>query len=1037
MRIIKRIALVFSLLLVLVIGVAIAIPIIFQDEMIAVVKEQINTNINATADFDEVDMSLLRSFPHLSLTLTDFTIVGKDQFDGVPFLSAKESAITVNIKSFLGENTPLEINAIKLSEPFVNVMVLADGVANYDIAIPSASETPVEEESAATALEIALKSYQITDGRIVYDDQSSDIFMAIEGLNHEGEGNFTLTNFDLDTDTNIAGLTVKQGGVTFLKEAKTSLAAIFNIDTENSSYTLKDNQLRINELALNADGNIQLLDEDIKLDLSFDSPGSDFRSLWSLIPNAYTADYADVAVDGTFSLSGLVKGIYNESTYPAFRILTKVNDGQVKYPDLPLAIQGIQADLDINSPSSDLDDMKVKADRLDIKVGSDEFKSKFQVSTPISDPNVAAQVDGIIDLEQWAKAFPLDGVQEMVGRIIADVDVQTRLSTIENERYNDVKMSGDVKVEQLRYVADELPPVFIESATAQFTPQAVNVGEFKAKLGKSDISASGSIDNILAYISPEKTMKGDFTAHSNYFFVDEWMEESETEMAVPDPTAEVESTEIFDRFDFQLDATADKIVYDVYELNSSSLTGRVKPNLIDISDVKTNIGESDLKGSGTVTNGFDYAFSDGVLGGNLNMQSNFFDLNPFMEEPEGEVVGTAGTGDEEFGVIPIPENITMTINTQIDRLRYTDMELKDLSGKLTIEDQVVVVENGSAKALGGSMGFTGAYDTQDVEKPAYNFKFDLNQLDFQEGFSTFNTFAAFAPVGQLVTGNFSSSLVMSGELGQDMMPLLNAVNAEGLFETLNGSLNGLKPLTAIGNALDINELKESIEIDNLKSWFTIEKGFFTVEPFDVNVANLPMTITGKHSLSQDMEYSINTVIPRSMLGSGALSNTINQGVSALLQQANQLGLNVNDSENVNVQINLTGNMSDPKVGFKLLGTDGESSLAESAKEEAKEQVKDKVDELKEEARDQVAAVQEQATEQVNQAADSLRNLAAEQAEAAGQAALETAREQAGALVDSTGLGKEANDAIDKIKDDIKDFNPFRRKKKKDGDGDGR
>ncbi|MEL7222197.1 MAG: AsmA family protein, partial [Bacteroidota bacterium] len=710
MKIIKRIALIFFILFVLIIGVAIAIPIIYQDEMVEVVKEQINTNINATADFAEVDMSLLNSFPHLSLTLTDFSLIGKDQFEGVPFLSAKELAVTINISSFFGADTPMEINAIQLKEPSVNVLVLADGAANYDITIPSDEPEIAAEESATTALEVSLKSYEITDGKIIYDDRSSDIYMAIEGLNHAGTGNFTLTNFDLDTETDIAGLTVKQGGVTFLKEAHTNLAAIFNIDTENSSYTLKDNQLSVNELLLNAEGNIQLLEEDIKLDLAFNSPGSDFRSLWSLIPNAYTADYQDVDIAGTFSLSGLVQGIYNENTYPAFRIQTKVNDGQVKYPDLPLAIQGIQADLDVNSPSSELDKMTVKADRLDLKVGSDAFKSKFQISTPISDPNVSAQVDGVMDLAQWAKAFPLDGVQEMVGRIIADVDVQTRLSTIEQERYEDVKMAGDVKVSQLRYAADGLPLVVIENAAAQFTPQAVKVEQFEAQLGKSDISASGSIDNILAYISPEKTMKGNFTAHTNYFLVDEWMEEeAETVEAIASPTAEEESTEIFDRFDFQLDATASKIVYDAYELTTSSLTGRVKPNLVEITDVKTKIGESDLQGSGTVTNGFDYAFSDGVLGGNLNVRSNFFDLNPFMEEPEGEVSGTAATEDEEFGVIPIPANIAMTINTQIDRLRYTDMELKDLTGKMTIEDQVVVLEEGSAKMLGGSMDFTGAY----------------------------------------------------------------------------------------------------------------------------------------------------------------------------------------------------------------------------------------------------------------------------------------------------------------------------------------
>ena len=120
-----------------------------------------------------------------------------------------------------------------------------------------------------------------------------------------------------------------------------------------------------------------------------------------------------------------------------------------------------------------------------------------------------------------------------------------------------------------------------------------------------------------------------------------------------------------------------------------------------------------------------------------------------------------------------------------------------------------------------------------------------------------------------------------------MMPILEGIDAEGLIETFNATLAEIPPLQAIGNALDIQELKGSLDLSNLKSWFTIANGFFEVNPFDVVIADLPMTIAGKHSLTQQMEYTINTVIPRSMLGNGALGNTINKGITNLIGQANQ------------------------------------------------------------------------------------------------------------------------------------------------------
>lgn len=1040
MKLLKRVIIILLVFFVLAIGALLAVPFLFKDELVAVVKEQINNNINATADFADVNISVFKSFPHMTMGLQDFTLTGKEAFEGLKLVEAKEAAVTVNIKSLLGENTPLEIREVALNEPKVHVLVRKDGLANYDIALPSEEETTTETSTAADALEIALRNYSISQANIIYDDRAGDIYLEINGLDHEGSGNLTLTEYDLDTETTIASMTVEQGGIAFLNKAQLALDAIFHINMDESLYQLRDNELRVNELILNADGEVQMLEEDIRLDLSFNSPGSDFRSLWSLIPNAYTADYQDVAIDGSFTLSGLVKGIYNETTYPAFRIKTSVKDGQVKYPDLPLGIADIQADLDVNSPSADLNEMVVKAEQIALRVGSDPFRAQFQISTPISDPDVDATVDGVIDLEQWAKAFPVEGIEEMAGRITADVSVKTRLSTIEREDYDKVKMAGDVAIDQLRYQGEGLPLVVIERANASFTPQRVEIADFAAQLGQSDIQASGQIDNILAYISPEKTMRGSFRAHTNNFIVDEWMtEEEEGATTNYDSSAAAEEEGVFDRFDLQLDATADRIVYDVYELKNAALEGRVKPNRIDVVNVRSDLGESDFSGNGTILNGFDYAFNDGILGGDLSVRSNFFDLNPFMEEPEGAAAEQVGE-EEAYGVIPIPANIDMTMNAQVDRLRYTDMELKDITGKLTIRDETVVIENGSAKVLGGSMGFTGAYDTKDVEKPGYNFKFDLNQLNFQQAFNTFNTFAAFAPIGQLVDGDFSSSLIMSGELGSDMMPVLSSVNAEGLLETLNGSLRGAKPLTAIGNALDISELKENIKLERLKTWFTIEDGSFAVEPFDINIADLPMTIAGRHSLTQEMNYTINTVIPRSKLGNGQLGNTINQGVSALVKQAGQLGLNVNDAENLNVQIVLTGNMADPKVGFKLLGADGETNLAQAATDSAKELVNEQVDAAKQQVNQEVDALKETVTQQTNALVDSAKNAAQSQLQQAGQNLLNQVATGTAAPKDSTGAGtnlqNQAQDAVDKIKGDIKDFNPFRRKKKDEGGGGG-
>lgn len=188
------------------------------------------------------------------------------------------------------------------------------------------------------------------------------------------------------------------------------------------------------------------------------------------------------------------------------------------------------------------------------------------------------------------------------------------------------------------------------------------------------------------------------------------------------------------------------------------------------------------------------------------MNFNFFDFNFFMEELEGGVVISGGE-EEVYGVIFIFVNIDMMMNVWVDCLCYMDMELKNINGKFIIRDEFVVIEEGSVQMLGGNLGFMGVYDIQDVECFIYNFCFELDKFNFQEIFNIFNFFVFFVLIGKLVNGNFFSNFIMLGELGSDMMFVLELINVEGLFEMFNGSLNGFKLFNVIGNVLDILELK--------------------------------------------------------------------------------------------------------------------------------------------------------------------------------------------------------------------------------------
>ena len=1016
-KLLKSIFIGLGVFLVVFIGALIALPFLFRDEIIAGVKQAANDNLNAVVDFEDVDISLLRSFPNVSVGLKNYSITGVDEFKDVKLIGGESFAVTMDFWSAWNfGKVPLQIKSITLDKPDINVIVLSNGKANYDIAKPSTDTTTSE-----TQFQIQLQEYAINGGNILYDDRQGGNYVKITNLDHNGEGDFTQDVFDLDTETAISELTAESGGISYLKKAKVRLDAGFNIDLPNSKYTLKDNDLTINDLKLKADGWVATPNEnDVDMDLNFSAPQSDFKALLSMIPNAYIEGFENVKAGGTFKLDGFAKGKFSASPeqYPSFKINLDIANGDIKYPDLPMGISNINTNVVVNSPAADLDKMLVDVSKFSLKLGSNPLEGYFKLRTPMSDPDVDTKIKGVINLGDLIRAFPMEGVKTLNGIIHSDIAVLTKMSTIDRGDYANVDMKGEASIENLDYVAEGMPPVRINAMRLFFTPRNVQIPNFDMKLGKSDLSGNGSIDNILAYFSPDATMKGDFTIRSGYFNADEWMTEeaATTTPAAPSPQPVAEE-EMFNRFDFTLDAAISKLDYDVYQLKDLVAKGNFTPSKLTASELSGRIGDSDFSGSGVMTNVWNYVFKNETLGGNLALRSNYMNLNQFMTE--GDAPATTAPAEASEPIL-VPANIDMRVEAKMGKVIYDNMELTNVNGALIVANEAVKFSNMTANTLGGSMDINGGYNTQNHEKPNFDLGLKLKQMDFQKAFKTFNTFQAIAPIGQFFEGVFNTELTMSSDLSKDLMPDLATLTAAGLLQTLNGQIKGAAPLMEIGNKLNVDAFK-NMSFKDTKNWFTVKDGTVQLEDFVHKYQDIDMKIGGSHKLTGDMDYHIVAKIPRSKIGKNPLGAAANTGLDFLSKEASKIGVNVDAGEFVNVQINLGGTMVAPKVSFKVLGSEGAATTVQDAVvSKVQEEAQKKLDEARAEAEARLDAEKKKLEEEARKKA--------EQVKAEAEKKLEEEAKKAGEKVGEEVKKKAGEEAKKKLEE----INPF--KKKKGGGG---
>lgn len=247
MRILRRILIILSILTGLFLAAALILPSVFKDDVLAVLREEANKDLRATIDFSDIDLSLFRQFPLLSVQIDDLSIVGKDAFDGYPFLTCSQAEVALSVWDLIRSDAPLRIKRLFLDDPSIQVLVLEDGSANYDLTYPDTTLQATPE--VATPIQGAIESYRISNGRIRYDDRTMPFQMDMIGLNHSGTGDFTQSQFVLQTSTTIDTLNMVYDGTSYLSRVKASMEADLDVNLDQMRFAFGSNQMQLNDLS--------------------------------------------------------------------------------------------------------------------------------------------------------------------------------------------------------------------------------------------------------------------------------------------------------------------------------------------------------------------------------------------------------------------------------------------------------------------------------------------------------------------------------------------------------------------------------------------------------------------------------------------------------------------------------------------------------------------------------------------------------------------------------------------------------------------
>ena len=114
---------IFGIVIVVILAVAIIVPMALKPKIGEIVKREANGMLAARLDFDDLDISLLRHFPHASLELKGLSLVGVDRFENDSLVAADRVSVVVNLMSLFGDSG-YEVTKVLLNRPAVHALSL-------------------------------------------------------------------------------------------------------------------------------------------------------------------------------------------------------------------------------------------------------------------------------------------------------------------------------------------------------------------------------------------------------------------------------------------------------------------------------------------------------------------------------------------------------------------------------------------------------------------------------------------------------------------------------------------------------------------------------------------------------------------------------------------------------------------------------------------------------------------------------------------------------------------------------------------------
>jgi len=472
---------IFGAVAALFILIIIGLNIYFNDARLQqTVMPYVNEATGREVQVESMSLTFFSTFPRPGLSINNMSIPGETTDDTL--MSLNELVVGVKLFSLFGDE--IQISEIKLNQPRFTYKIFSDSTSNIDFLMgEEAAEDTVSEGYA-----INIPYFEIINGQFGYSDESSNTDVSLNELN----ATIALRYADLiesTVDIELGGLSATVDGTSFVNALPLSLSQSSTIDIDEELLELRSGTFSIRGLALNLTGTLGGWSTTPSVDLSFSSSSDNFEELLRLVPAEYQEQVNNLDTRGSLALEGSISGDVGGETLPAFNLKLAVENGYLKNPDLPQAIEDIQLSLSASNSLLTVDNFKATA-------GSNTLTASGSMENPLEEDGAfSLDIDGNVDLATISEFYDISqfNLEQMSGTIDLKTTARGNRANLEEAIFdaNVILADGMLKYMDVPRAIENI------EITTEGNQDLMTINNMSLQAASNTFSMNGNISNLM------------------------------------------------------------------------------------------------------------------------------------------------------------------------------------------------------------------------------------------------------------------------------------------------------------------------------------------------------------------------------------------------------------------------------------------------------------------------------------------------------------------------------------------------------------